>query len=761
MKSFKNPLKVLSLAILLVLFTSSMFAQKPQPPSPYNVTVVTQKTMPPTDIVVNKWSYQWDSSKSTVFIIYMANGDTRDPKNFKQAQMLKMMPGQTDYSYSFQNLKVGVYSFYMTAAWFNFQPYIESDPSQFFTIEVKYEAPIQYYVRFVKFPPEINIALGQTFTIQLPAESNTNCPIVYNFKTDMPGKMTFDPNKGVVTMSASQNGKFMLNGSVSLKGCDSTLRNDIQIPVIVGNSNQRMPCAWIHGNVYNQKDPNTPINGGIVSIVPMLNSGQPVQAKIINGIFDAMVLEGVYILKLEAPNFQAVYYDNTGDFKLAKQITIKCNDTVMLKTTLTPLIPPTTHTVSGLVARAKDSSPVMGAMVQFTPYDMINNKSTTDPNVRTYTCATDQLGKYSIALPDNLIYVGFASAQKTNTDLQPCYYDGVGSPLEADLIVPEMDLQGIDFYLKAAVNTLANGFTGNVISDSGVALQSKLMAILVKPAPNTNNVKYNFVQTIQTDDKGNFRFANLPYGDYVVMSLPIQRQYVPGYYKANDLVTQKWRDATRITVNDAMPQIVYTLTHRTSKSWKGVAFVGGNISTQSGITLKKGNIPQGITPVQGALVYLMNENNEIVDYNFSDANGNFSIEELLAGKYTLITDKVGYDAVSQAIETDYDMKANVSLNVNLKSETLTVNDNNLNTLGMSFYPQPATSSLNVNFTGTDADAQFNIYDALGLAVLSGNFNAISGNNYLPIDVSTLSNGLFIIRINIAGKSQSAKFTVIK
>ncbi|MFM7726772.1 MAG: T9SS type A sorting domain-containing protein, partial [Flavobacteriales bacterium] len=73
---------------------------------------------------------------------------------------------------------------------------------------------------------------------------------------------------------------------------------------------------------------------------------------------------------------------------------------------------------------------------------------------------------------------------------------------------------------------------------------------------------------------------------------------------------------------------------------------------------------------------------------------------------------------------------------------------------ISVYPNPAKSQLNVKFAGNKGSIE--MFDLLGNNVIESR-TAVLGNN--TIDVSSLSNGTYFVKVTVDGNAVTRKVTV--
>jgi hypothetical protein len=80
------------------------------------------------------------------------------------------------------------------------------------------------------------------------------------------------------------------------------------------------------------------------------------------------------------------------------------------------------------------------------------------------------------------------------------------------------------------------------------------------------------------------------------------------------------------------------------------------------------------------------------------------------------------------------------------------------TVVCDIHPNPAQSSLFLNVsTGVDQNVSYAIYNYSGTAILSDNFGSISQLINKELDISKLSNGLYLIRVNVGEQYTNIQF----
>jgi hypothetical protein len=472
------------------------------------------------------------------------------------------------------------------------------------------------------------------------------------------------------------------------------------------------------------------------------------EGKIQQGFFSIPVPEGTYILEVDGMGFVHEFYQDATSITDAQQIVIKCGDSPTFTIAVAKKPEPVKHEVSGKVFDAETNTGLF-AMVEFVPVERNNIGA----NGMGFATKTDQDGNYSIMLPAEFTYRAHAiPSDRMHLDQ---WYDQVQTPMEADLIVVEADVEGINFPLKKFNQPEQYGFTGQVVNLSNEPVLSMLQAIPVgQPKMNVKNQGF----FSKTNEEGYFTFNNLPLGKYVVLSIPADKMFVPGYYKAGDIATLKWRQATIIEVSEAMPDMIYSIKHRERTGIKGVINLKGDIIA-TGLTLKNNDVPMGNgIPLAGAFVYTLDEYGQVSDFAFTDVNGHYSLTEIPQGKSMINVDMYGYAEYNKQYDGDYNKSFSSNVDIELEPEAVASVDY-LYSNGPVVFPQPANDYIWINGHNLVGQADVIIYDNTGSAVYQMNNVAFNNaNNRLEINLAT---GVYTIVIRDNNGLKTSKLNIVR
>lgn len=607
------------------------------------------------------------------------------------------------------------------------------------------------YIKITSVPVQNGI-VGLAYIYKVIAETNVKCPISYEFLGKLPDGCSFDNQSG--TLKILVNSPQVISGGIrAFLSCDNTIQTVQQFAIKFDVGRDNNSCASIFGTA--QFEDGTNVKDGKVMAWRLTEKSNvlPLYTGYIkDGNYQLQVPAGKYILEFDGPSFIHTYYTNASNIQNATQIEVVCQTKNEANVVLKPKPVPNKFTVSGSVLKQKDNTPVM-AVVEFFPVEIGNPDK--NANIQNFMTKTDKDGNYSITLTDEFTYKAHAYPTDKSM-LRDQWYDGVESQLEADLIYLTDNTSGINFKLNELAK-ISNGFAGKVINEKNEGINSRVMAVMVKT--NNSTDKKNLSVTIQTNQDGTFNFANLPYGDYVLLSVPADRMYVPGYFKTGAIATLKWKDATRITVSDNMATVIYEIKHKLRTGYKGIIRVDGTV-TATGITLKSIDSKKSTNSLTGALVYILDENGDVSDYTFTDEKGYYMMSEIANGNNLLVVDKVGYSEYQRYLTNDNNKSLTDKADIILSQEdptevTETITENNM------VYPNPVNSTLNLYYTANSGNTQITIYNTIGQSIGSYQTESISGQNSIQIDAGSLQVGNYYLKITNNNNIELVRFNVVR
>ncbi len=641
----------------------------------------------------------------------------------------------------------------------------DAEAVQSFVIRVTEGHDGQAYVKIIIFENGmINMKLGETITYQMRFETNINCPVLCEFQGKLPDGFHYEKN-GIFVFSPTKEGKFEFTVKAYLE-CQPDVHSLAKFVIVVGQGHQDPPkfCANIKG-VVNSED-NVPVTEGVVSAWkldrnPNSNAKDMslFKSEIKEGQYSINLPEGNYALDISGKTFYPEWYMDADFVTDAERITVACEDEIEINAVVKMLPVPQKFTVTGKVYDAETNEPVF-AQVEFIPVQNLfqDEKNTTG---HSFFTKTDENGNYTITLQDNHEYIARAISAMNSVKYMVIYYESATNPMEADIIELTGDLSDINFAMKKADEINKGGFTGIVINKDNGPLKAKLIAYCVRPS-NQYFDKVNTVFTTESNEEGYFRFDHLIPGDYVVMSMPLDKNYVPGYYKQNDYAVLKWKEGTIISVDDAMIDVIYEIMHR-ERGDIGLVEIGGKIINSGGGKIgKQTEKSQGSIPVAGALIYVVDEFGTVSDYGYTNSNGEFNLQEVAVGNLKLIADKVGFDAYESQIQTDFEKNSNIQMEFAMSEAPVGVDENEVNIFDALLYPTPAEKFVFLQYKSDGkSPILISIVNTQGFEVYRLNFETNHDSHQTRINTSGLVSGTYFVRLTIGNVTQTLPLQVVR
>ncbi len=615
------------------------------------------------------------------------------------------------------------------------------------------------YIRIISQPPTIAV-VGKTWVYRIVAESNIRCPIAFELLHNL-DNVEFKEDEATIYWTPSQPGVYYFAIKAYLT-CDSTVVTYQKFAVTVKQHDDHPTCAVIQGTATYEDGSLVP--NGVVIAWRLNNQNVPdrmnkvFKTYIHQGQFEFYLPEGIYILEFDGETFEHKFYKNANTIAEATRIEVECNDSTKKYINITMILTkkpePVYYNVSGKVVSAEDNSPVM-AIVEFIPVELLhyNEHREKYPNYHNFVTKTDENGDYTIKLPNIFTYKAHA-IPVDKKDYMDQYYDQVNSPFEADIIELTSDIDNINFFLKSPPNH-QNGFTGIVIDENRNPIKSRVFAYLVNSLSMRPDVQH-YVRMVETNEQGQFMFKNLIPGEYVLFSIPMLRTYVPGYYKQNDFATLKWREATRIAVDDIMLQMIFEIKHRTRVGLRGLIRVDGRVIEDRGY-VKVGNEPQGenLVGISDAYVYVLDENGNLSDYFVTDFDGRFSLTEVPEGTTTLYISKPGYAEAQVELIGDYEKNFAFNYEIPISRIILKVDETN----GLPFTITSNGDGIHIELNANNGIINFvQVYDAMGRIMYESKGN---GSNAVALTTSNLNSGVYFVRVGSSLGIHSIKFVVFR
>ncbi|QSE95889.1 T9SS type A sorting domain-containing protein [Fulvivirga lutea] len=269
------------------------------------------------------------------------------------------------------------------------------------------------------------------------------------------------------------------------------------------------------------------------------------------------------------------------------------------------------------------------------------------------------------------------------------------------------------------------------------------------------------------NNQGNFTFGNIVIGDYLALGKPNRTSFpgqLPTYFEATDL----WEEADTLLIEATNPTFNIRLIEEPREE-TGPGQVAGFVEEE----LDQGNDPGGRINargrVSGAGVTMRRAREtgkgeetvyDLVDYVFTNENGEFFFENLPVADYRINIQYPGYPMDN---ETDVDIVIEASKNNDYNLEALVdegkISVRIVSTTGLldelvrkvNVYPNPAVETIKIEFTDAiqfKGQVNVNITSTTGEKVFEDNFRgeAINQSRLLEIPTYIYDAGTYILTI---------------
>ncbi len=504
---------------------------------------------------------------------------------------------------------------------------------------------------------------------------------------------------------------------------------------VVSVTIKEVAWAYIYGVVTSDSN-NAPINDVRVQLIgSAINFRCPVAETDKEGKYSIKVPAGDYSLYFSKRGYTSEYYDNQLTYDASTKVTVKGGDSVAANVSLAGYVPPITYTVSGVVI----SETCMPLKANVAVYVLRNNTyHWSHQNVR-----TDSTGLYSFKVRNNDTIVVFASAGR---EYIPQYYDNQTTFNEATRIAIFGDVSGINFVL-ALKPVLPNGITGVVKDSAGVGVKAHIAAY------TKANGKLGKSYAAITDSLGNYSFANMAVGKYILKAYPFD-DYRPTYFRYDGTQAIDWKSADSVVVDSlhVTGDINFTVVPRADSGFGGI----------------HGIVRSNRAAVSGVSVYVLDANSNMISYGITDSRGAYKISDLSAGTFRVVTDMPNYSTSTTGSFAISSTTSQSVVDLSLATDNATAVQSQTEAKVASFalhqnYPNPFNPTTTISYAIAEAgDVKLTVYDLLGREVINlVNANQTAGSYSLVFNAGNIASGVYIYRLQVGTQTISRKLTLLK
>jgi len=262
---------------------------------------------------------------------------------------------------------------------------------------------------------------------------------------------------------------------------------------------------------------------------------------------------------------------------------------------------------------------------------------------------------------------------------------------------------------------------------------------------NNATMSYNLIDTLALDSNGYYHF-NSPVMPPVNPAYLVKAVLNPGSAAYNHYAPTFYQhSANWVTATPVFPAS-YSVYYNINLIPLPVINPGNGTVT--------GNVSQTGTKssvnVSGAEIILSDMNDSPVRVSYSDANGNFSFDNLPMGSYRIHLEIAGisYTPYPVTLSNSNPGVSNLSITINNNGAVITgIEDAELNQASVGeFYPNPATDEAFINIQNfNNNNVNVTIYNQTGVKISSTEYR-LSGTQRIALNSRDLSSGIYFVKI---------------
>lgn len=579
---------------------------------------------------------------------------------------------------------------------------------------------------------------------------------------DLQGALYFTTDLALVTDEKNDGQK---SGYVVVKafldGCDTNLAITIRTKYVLVKDNNNGFENLVKVEVV-QED-GKPAQGQVTAFVTDisyadLKGGFPLYTSLLdqNGIAYFQVPSDVDFTIYYQNAYTGEWFEDATSIENAKFMRFSRSDSASIKMIVDVYKEPIRNEVSGRTTD-ENGNPISSYVVFF-PEELLFGGIPTDPyNQQPIYTATDYNGYYKAELFEDKNYIAAAYRTDDIDGKDVWYYNQVRIPMEAESINGSKKNENIDFKFNTSDLNQSN-LKGKVVNKDGESIQSTLSAIKVDGS--IIDLLNSYSLTTMTNENGEFEFTNTKDGKYIIFSMPSDKHYLPGYMVENDLTTQEWRKASIAIANGINPG-KYLIVHEKLEKTNGAGEIKGTVSGKRSIFSKKDNQIESMKAMSGVAIVAKDSRGKAYTHGMTNSKGEYNLKGLVPGTYTIETNAIGYNTNLTQVVIDYNYKASIVNNVVLDN-VASVAESEVTLNNLDLFPLPAANNLTVRFESkTSGNGRINIFDLNGKLVEFKSINLTAGQNQIDYNISSFSNGSYLIEIESPNSKVNSSFSISK
>ena len=733
---------------------------KPGKPVEFSAKVVEEGTM-----VKLIWQTNRDGGTPTVFCIYVAEGETEDMDDFELLAEVEASPNSMIHDYLAKDLEPGTYTFYVIAK-------NDDGTSERSVIRVVVLGETNKEPRIeIVGKNAYGVKTGEAWEQELKYESNFDPTSVSWQIVEGPDGLEIDEETGVLSWDDPQEGRYEIVVKVTATTEDGetvTTTKTIVIEVGDGENEGKKKCAVITGTVKGDGGDGAPAMGGWVYAWSMEQLGN--SEKVRERVYKAQIRQGTYIievpagtyrLQVEGEGFYSEWYEDAEGADAATEVTVECNNRAEANFLVKYRPEPEMVKVCGTVYDAETNDPIQNALIVFEARE--DRENAPNGRYKRVMAESDADGKYCVEIPAGVNYIATAKARKPNGERDEYlreYYNNTHDASQAASINVEENTDGIDFPMDKKP-TYEGGFSGTMMDDETEdGVPGKVIAYMIRESENGKGEGKIRIQTVETDENGNYEFTGLEPGTYIVMGLPGERPYAPGWHTSSTAAAS-WKDADEIEVNDIMLTIQHDIRLEKVTDNVGRGHLKGWVKHRGGEISKGTGRIQADPALAGAVVYAYDASNLLVDAAVAADDGSFLLTNLPLGDMILAVDRIDfqpYISYPQITVESLDQEVDISM-----FKIVTNVEVPIDRVGqdLNLYPNPTSGSATLTFPTVDGSARIQIVSSAGELLSSQTLDVSLGVTSIRLQTTDLPSGMVMVHVTTGASSFALPLQIVR
>lgn len=689
--------------------------------------------------------------------VYQASKETEDLTKFTKIGSVVVDPAKPPrddfYTYNVENLADGTYTFFVRAVWGN----EESARTMIKVVTIKDKSEKKVIIVSV---PLKNGSAGKRYTYPVRAETNAGTKIHYGI-VNGPEGMTIDQETGVIVWEDPRAGRYeiKIKAWVEVNG-QIVMVYQYYVLEIGGDKPKTEACATFKGTV-TIEGANATASGIVTAwrmerIVRTPNGDTSVgyrpvyTAKVVGGKYELKIPAGTYKLRVEGEAFVAEWFEDAIELVDAASLSIDCDQFKTANFTVAKRAEAVKVVITGRVFDAETNGGLK-ALVVFEVRS--RDPLAANAQMRRVVAETNADGLYEVRIQAGIPYIGTATVLGRDKQLEYLveFWNNTNDATQATTINISANEDGIDFPMDKRP-VYQNGFTGtmkNFYTSAGVTGKVVAHQLVGRTKENGDSVIIKSkAYSVETDANGNYAFANLTPGVYIVFGMPGVRPYIPGWMRMGEKAVGSWLNATRVEVGDMMVALQHDILLDTAKGERGKGRVRGWVyDKRGGIVHKVGEeTPQGNAAVVGTLILARDEQGDVIDFAMSENEGAYELTELSYGTVTLEADRVEYTPTVETITVD-NQRLDQEVSIGLVMSTTSV-DVPVDAVGtrVNLFPNPAAASASLRFIASAGTATIRVVSMTGVTLAIQTVDVVAGETTMQLATASLPSGMVMVHV---------------